>query len=80
MEKATRNFFMILGIAIIIIGLILWYFSAINSLFLIIFIIAGLALIVISLYNWGAGTDFSAKQKYPIENSGIEYNNDMKRS
>jgi len=77
MENRTRTFLLILGIGIVIIGILLLYFGAINGVFFVIFLITGLVMIIIGAYNWGAGTDFSSKQETPMENVGIEYNTEM---
>ena len=73
MEKTVKNFLLILGIALILLGVLFWYLTLINLTFMIIFIIAGIILIIIELYNWGAGIDLSHKQEYPIENENVEY-------
>ena len=73
MENRTRNFLLFLGIGIAVIGILLFYLEAIDSLFLTILLIAGFIIVIIGIYNWGAGTDFSSKQETPMENVSIEY-------
>lgn len=73
MEKIIKNFLICLGTVLVAAGSILFYLEAISWMFLIFFIIAGIIVIIISLYNWNAGTDFSARQETPMENEGIEY-------
>jgi len=73
MEKGIKNFLLMLGIALILLGVLLYYFDLINFIFLIVFIIAGIILIAIEIYNWGAGTDFQKKQETPIENADLDF-------
>ena len=73
MKNLTKNFFLFLGLAVVIIGIIIWYFNLINTYFLIFFIIAGIVSVVIGMYNWKAGEDMSKKQEYPIENADLDF-------
>jgi len=72
MEKSTRNFLLVLGISLLVLGGLFWYFSMLSMIYVTIFAIAGIILIIIPLYNWGGGTDFSAKQETPMENEDIQ--------
>jgi len=70
----TQEYLLGLGVAWTAGFLIFYLFGIINEISDMVYEIPGIVMIIISLYNWGAGTDISRKQKTPIEDMDIEWN------